>query len=480
MKKIDKVLPNLQPSDTERHEQPLSSVTPRDLPGDPACPICGGVGYLRQDLPIDHPNFGKLMMCSCRQTVVSQRTQSRLYEVSNLETFKDKTFDTFNQKGRGNLGEVQLESLQAAYNRCKKYAQELDGWIFITGKYGCGKTHLAAAIANEVIRRGIPTIFLTVPDLLDWLRFSYDSTQTSYEDRFNEIRNVELLVLDDLGTQNTTPWAQEKLFQIINHRYLQRFPTVLTCNVNLQEIEGRIRSRLEDIDLVKAVHILAPDYRSASAESISTLSSLSLYRDRTLGNFNTREGDKRLDKEQQASLQQAFKAACEFAENPKGWLVLTGKSGCGKTHLAAAIGNHRLSMGESPVFIHVIEFLDRLRATFNPRSPVTFDAVFEEARSASLLILDGWGTQSSSPWAKEKLFQLINYRYVAKLPTVITSLQSKSEMDEELQSRLNDGRLCQVYEINVPAYEIPAQSSSQGRSSSKRTTTVKKSGEMPY
>ena len=52
------------------------------------------------------------------------------------------------------------------------------------------------------------TIFLTVPDLLDWLRYSYDSSDTTFEQRFEEIRNVRLLVLDDLGTQNATAWAQ--------------------------------------------------------------------------------------------------------------------------------------------------------------------------------------------------------------------------------------------------------------------------------
>ncbi len=79
--------------------------------------------------------------------------------------------------------------------------------------------------------------------------------------RFNEIRNASLLVLDDFGTQNATGWAQEKLFQILNYRYINKLPLVVTTNLSLDEIEARIRSRLADRDLVTDVRIHAPDYR---------------------------------------------------------------------------------------------------------------------------------------------------------------------------------------------------------------------------
>ena len=77
------------------------------------------------------------------------------------------------------------------------------------------------------------TLFLTVPDLLDWLRYSYDSPDTTFEQRFEEIRNVSLLVLDDLGAQNATPWAAEKLFQIIDYRYVAP-AAVVTTNLALK------------------------------------------------------------------------------------------------------------------------------------------------------------------------------------------------------------------------------------------------------
>ncbi len=97
------------------------------------------------------------------------------------------------------------------------------------------------------------------------------------------------------------------------------------------------------------------------------------------------------------------------------------------------------------------DLLDHLRATFSPKSLVSYDQRFEEVRTAPLLILDDLGTQSATPWAKEKLFQLLNYRYNARLPTVIT-LAQESEVDERLKSRMLDISRCTVFEILAPSY----------------------------
>jgi len=137
------------------------------------------------------------------------------------------------------------------------------------------------------------TIFLTVPDLLDWLRYSYDAVDDSFERRFEELRNVSLLVLDDLGAHNATGWAVEKLFQIIDYRYIRKLPTVVTTNLDLEDLDDRIRSRLQDPDLVTCVRISAPDYRSPVKDSRDPLLyQLQLLTDRSFGNFSLRENEK--------------------------------------------------------------------------------------------------------------------------------------------------------------------------------------------
>lgn len=427
------------------------------MAGDPSCPHCGGLGYLRMDVPLGHTDFGKLQICECRLSQVRQQIGERLFALSDLAELRHLTFENFKPRGRIGLGPAQADSLERAYNQARHFGQTLNGWLLLQGPYGSGKTHLAAAIANFCVSVGVPTLFLTVPDLLDALRFAYDDPEATFEQRFNEIRSAPLLVLDDFGTQNATSWAQEKLFQILNYRYINRLPLVVTTNLALEEIEGRISSRLQDPELVTRAQILATDYRNPMDESGQhDLSSLALQRGRTFATFDLRKGEG-LTQEHLKSLERAFQLAREFAERPQGWLLFTGAYGCGKTHLAAAIASYREDLGDRPIFVVVPDLLDHLRATFNPNSSVSYDRRFEDVRTCPLLILDDLGTQSTTPWAREKLYQLFNYRYNAQLPTVITTADRLDEIDPRLLSRLLDTRLCTISGVTAPAYRGSAR-----------------------
>jgi DNA replication protein DnaC len=458
MSKIEETLKKIAAATSKENSPTSSSTNPGaqfqrnpDLPGDPNCPVCGGVGYIHKDLPINHPDFGKLEICICRTKQISRTVLERLYTYSNLDQLSHLTFETFKVHGQVGLGPSQAASLERAYNHARQFASSLGGWLLLSGGYGCGKTHLAAAIANEAVSLGVPTLFLTAPDLLDWLRMSFDD-DTSFADRFEEIRNIKLLVLDDFGTQNTTPWAQEKLFQIMNYRYINHLPMVITTNLSLEEIDGRLRSRLQDPELVTAVRILATDYRRPTDDTgHPELSSLGLHANQTFGNFNLRQGEG-IGQEELRGLEKAYQSAKAFAERPQGWIVITGGSGCGKTHLAAAIGNYQAGLGYPPLFVVVSDLLDHLRATFNPNSMVGFDRRFYEVRTAPLLILDDLGAQSSTPWVREKLYQLLDHRYSAQLPTVITTVDTIENMDTRIQTRILDTRLCKIYAIVVPPY----------------------------
>jgi DNA replication protein DnaC len=456
--RIDETLRRIAAA-TSKESSPNSSNTEAEefdrtagLAGDPNCPFCGGLGYLRADLPIDHPDFGRLQVCTCRQARLSQQVHQRLFSLSHLDQLSHLTFDNFQAHGRLGLGQQQSASLEWAFNQSRHFAQNLQGWLLLQGPVGCGKTHLAAAIANFAVSLGVPTLFLTVPDLLDTLRFTYDDPEATFESRFEQIRGSVLLVLDDFGTQNATAWAQEKLFQILNYRYINRLPTVITTNLELVEIEGRMRSRLLDPELVTRVEINATDYRHPTDDTgHHELSSVEMLRDRTFGNWSDRRGEGLTASEMQ-SLEKAFQAAYKFAEDPRGWLVFSGPYGCGKTHLAAAIANYRASLGDPPLFVVVPDLLDHLRATFSPDSTVRFDRRFEQVRSASLLILDDLGTQAMTAWVREKLFQLLNYRYNAGMPTVMTTSDTLDEIDPRMRSRMLDKRLCTIYAITAPSF----------------------------
>ncbi|HMN60761.1 MAG TPA: ATP-binding protein, partial [Anaerolinea sp.] len=112
---------------------------------------------------------------------------------------------------------------------------------------------------------------------------------------------------------------------------------------------------------------------------------LPLYGRMTFGSFRMREREK-LSAEERSNLERAFGLAQEFAEKPRGWLVLSGTYGCGKTHLAAAIGNYQASQGQPPLFVVVPDLLDHLRSTFDPAAGVGYDERFEQVRTAPILV----------------------------------------------------------------------------------------------
>jgi DNA replication protein DnaC len=181
------------------------------------------------------------------------------------------------------------------------------------------------------------------------------------------------------------------------------------------------------------------------------LSTLSLHRDKTFENFDLRARE--LPRGQAENLQRALETAKEFAQAPADWLVLNSIGfGNGKTHLAAAIANYVSNLNEPVLFIVVPDLLDHLRASFNPSSGVRYDKRFDEVKTAPLLILDDLGTESATAWAREKLYQLFNYRYNARLPTVITTVTPIEELDPRLATRMLDGSRCTFFILEVPSY----------------------------
>lgn len=418
--------------------------------GDDTCPICHGLGFITRDVPVGHPDFGRAIPCQCRLEELEAARLSDLRRASNLGMLSHMTFDSFLPDGIG-LNPEKQRNLRQAFSQARSFAESPIGWLILKGDYGCGKTHLAAAIANYRIEHSQPALFVVVPDLLDHLRATFSPTsEITYDERFESVKTTPLLILDDLGTHAASPWAEEKLYQILNHRYNAQLPTVITTNHELEEIDLRLRSRMVDPAISTICTILAPDFRRSGIGEDSELGSLNLHRDQTFRAFDLRSGE--LNREQQDSLKRAYTLARSYAENPDGWLVLTGTYGCGKTHLAAAIANYQTDRGYRPLFVTVADLLDHLRATFGPNSLVSFDKLFERVRMTDLLILDDLMTQSATPWAREKLYQLFDYRYNARLPTVITMNEPVDEVDPRLRSRMLDRSRCTVFAINVPSY----------------------------
>ncbi len=336
----------------------------------------------------------------------------------------------------------------------RAYADGPNGWLVLKGASGSGKTQLAAAIANERIARGEPVLFMFTPDLLDGLRASYQPAEgdPGFDALFDQVRNAPLLILDDIDAAASSEWAREKLFQLINARYNAALPTVCTCHSLTDALEERLTRRIAS----GAVIDLAGDAPSSRYRQIGGMPRARLD-DFGFHNFQTRLHH--YAAEEQESLQTAWESAHRFADAPDGWMLILGESGCGKTHLAAAVANVVLRNGGDVFFAVVPDLLDHLGASFNPkRGEPGYDEIFENIRAAGLLALDGLGPYAGSSWAAEKLFQIANYRAASRLPTLITAALSLDELREahpRIAVRALDPKLSQHVGIIAGPYNLP-------------------------
>jgi DNA replication protein DnaC len=345
------------------------------------------------------------------------------------------------------------QRFRVALQQAQRFADQPEGWLVLHGPPGCGKTHLAVAIVNRRLAAGEAAIFCVVPDLLDHLRLTYGpESDVSYDELFEAIKGASLLALDDLGAHSSTPWAQEKLFQLLNHRYNARLATVITTNSRPDELDERLRSRLADPHL--ATVCLVQEWDPTLPGLVGDLA-LERLRGMSFAGFSLRQGE--IDADRFENLREALRLARNFGQEPTGWLILFGRTGTGKTHLAAAIANELQGRGTQVCFITVPDLLDHLRAAYAPDSKLRYDRVFEAVRGAPVLILDDLGAQSSTPWAQEKLFQLFNYRYNARLPTVITTNLLIQDHEARLRSRMLDSGLCTAFAIEAPPFHLEAR-----------------------
>ena len=126
--------------------------------------------------------------------------------------------------------------------------------LYLSGSFGSGKTYLIAALFNELAKKDISSALVYYPELLRTLKSSF---QTDYEEKFNYIKTVPLLLIDDIGAENTTSWSRDEVLgPILQYRMEEELPTFFTSNLTLKELEANLSTTSDGVSKVKAKRIV--------------------------------------------------------------------------------------------------------------------------------------------------------------------------------------------------------------------------------
>ncbi len=126
--------------------------------------------------------------------------------------------------------------------------------VYLTGNFGSGKTYLIAALFNEMAKRNIRSVLIYYPEFLRSLKAAFN---TNYEEKFNYIKKVQLLLLDDIGAENCSNWSRDEVLgPILQYRMENHLPTFFTSNLTLEELEKSLSITSSGVDKVKARRII--------------------------------------------------------------------------------------------------------------------------------------------------------------------------------------------------------------------------------
>jgi DNA replication protein DnaC len=232
---------------------------------------CGGLlegclrrGYVPRIRRLDTPPYGisydvAYAPCQFLTAREEQRRLSGAVRSSRIPArFSRCTFEGYTTDGRpASIGAAKAAAMRAI---------DTGEGLALCGPRGTGKSHLAAAMVGEALRRGQPAAFACVPDLLDDMRRSGADDGGAMD----VVKGLPFLALDDLGQQRTTEWAGERLYMLINYRYANELQTVITTNAgNPRELAEKLGDHGEYIasrlfEMCRWVALQGPDCRMAN------------------------------------------------------------------------------------------------------------------------------------------------------------------------------------------------------------------------
>jgi DNA replication protein DnaC len=189
----------------------------------------------------------------------------RLFSIHDLgERFNDSDFTNF----------IVRTGSEMCFKLAKKYVEEFDSWegesLMFWGEPGNGKSHLATAIANELTTKGKRIVFISMPDLLEKIKATFNKNSLETESQIMKgLQMCDLLIIDDVGAEKVTEWVQEVIFRIVDGRYKRLKPIMVTSNLEPKELAERIGKRAYDrlIEISQPIKNEATSFRREKAKS---------------------------------------------------------------------------------------------------------------------------------------------------------------------------------------------------------------------
>lgn len=170
--------------------------------------------------------------CECK----SLREAERILELSGIsEEFKTKKFENFNYKANNEVA----KAFTTALTYCKNFNNIKDNRrnsILFMGQPGSGKTHLSIAIANKLIEKHISVIYMQYRDIITTLKQTISNDPETYQKEINKYKNAKVLLIDDLFKGSITKSDINIMFEIANHRYLKKLPTITSTEKTFEEL----------------------------------------------------------------------------------------------------------------------------------------------------------------------------------------------------------------------------------------------------
>lgn len=215
----------------------------------PDCLVCGGVGYVRYDVPFGHPKFGKLERCSRAQASAIEKS----LELNEIDPRIGLKADEIRNLSWNMVREgVNLADQACAITR--RAYQAGHGLVFLYGGFGQGKSLVLKIAVAAALNEGRRAAYANLAGVLDDIRIAYDERENKMTElvrRMDWWTSLDVLAIDELDKVGQTDWARERIFQLLDARYQravrQEALTIIAANhQSLDDLSGYLRSRIED------------------------------------------------------------------------------------------------------------------------------------------------------------------------------------------------------------------------------------------